>query len=414
MPLIPNFLSRFKLQSSTLKFLNTILIFTFIGFPTFAQQNQLTFYWENGLNLESEDGTIDLKLGGRIMNDWSFYSATNRIEDAKGAIINGTEFRRLRLFNQGTLHNVVSYKMEIDFAGGNADFKDVFIEINHLPVIKNLKIGHYKEPFGLEQLTSSKYITLMERSLTEAFVPGRNTGLMMHRNLLGARMHLAAGTFINTGDFGNGLMNKGHMHFTGRVTGLPLYGPNKKRYIHIGAAITHRQPNRANVTYKSKPESHLAPSFVDAGPVIVERQTHYSGEVAIGWDQFSFQGEYMQADYEEKDQSGNYEGYYGKIGFLLTGENRPYDLVDASFDRLNPKNNFNPQEGTWGAFELAGRYSELDLTSSLKENAAINNITAGMNWYMSPSVRIMFNYVLADHQNYDQTHIYQLRFQVDF
>lgn len=414
MSLTANLSNKLCLYASNLKFLNIILLFTFVGLPTFAQENQLNAYWDNGLNLESEDGTIDLELGGRIMNDWAFYSASDSIENAKGAIINGTEFRRVRLYNQGTLHNTFSYKLQIDFAGGNADFKDVFIEINQLPIVQNLKIGHYKEPFGLEQLTSSKYITLMERSLTEAFVPGRNTGLMIHRNLLEERINLAAGTFINTGDFANGFMNKGQIHYTGRLTGLPVYGPNKERYLHMGAAITHRQPNRPNVTYESRPESHLAPSFVDAGPVIVERQTHFSGEVAIGWGPFSFQGEYMQADYKEKNQTGNYEGYYGKFGFLLTGESRPYDMGDASFDRLNPKNNFNPEKGTWGAFELAGRYSALDLSSSLKANAAINNITAGMNWYMSPSVRMMFNYVLADHQNYDQTHIYQLRFQLDF
>ncbi len=63
---------------------------------------------------------------------------------------------------------------QYDFAGGDADFKDVYVGLKKLPGVGTLKVGHFKEAFGLEELTSSKYITFIERSLpTEAFAPSR-------------------------------------------------------------------------------------------------------------------------------------------------------------------------------------------------------------------------------------------------
>ena len=78
----------------------------------------------------------------------------------------GTEFRRVRVFNSGKLYGNVKYKLQLDFAGGEIAFKDVWMELGELPIDGKLRVGYFKEPLRLEVLTSSKYISFMERGLT--------------------------------------------------------------------------------------------------------------------------------------------------------------------------------------------------------------------------------------------------------
>ena len=54
--------------------------------------------------------------------------------------------------------------------------------------------------------------------------------------------------------------------------------------------------------------------------------------------------------------------------------------------------------GYWGAWELAGRYSVIDLNDRLgfKDGIAGGDqtvYTAGLNWYVNRNVRVMFNYL---------------------
>ena len=51
---------------------------------------------------------------------------------------------------------------------GKLQLKDAYITITKIPGIGNLQFGHFKEPIGLELLTSSKYISIMERGLTNS------------------------------------------------------------------------------------------------------------------------------------------------------------------------------------------------------------------------------------------------------
>ena len=129
----------------------TLLIFS-IGYS-----QDFTAKWGNGYKLSSSDGEHSLKFGGRIMSDYAIW---NNGDDT----FSGTEFRRVRFFNSGKVYGNVKYKIQLDFAGGGVSFKDVYMEVA-MPYAGNVKVGHFKEPFRLEALTSSKYITFMERAL---------------------------------------------------------------------------------------------------------------------------------------------------------------------------------------------------------------------------------------------------------
>ena len=96
---------------------------------------------------------------------------------------------------------------------------------------------------------------------------------------------------------------------------------------------------------------------------------------------------------------------------------RPYRRSTAVFDRVIPHNNFNPTDGGWGAWELAVRYSQVDLNDEGLEGGRLDDITVGVNWYVHPNAKIQLNYVYAmvDRDGFDGTaHIVQGRFALDF
>ena len=108
-----------------------------------------------------------------------------------------------------------------------------------------------------------------------------------------------------------------------------------------------------------------------------------------------------------------FDGFYIYAGVFLTGEQRNYKASSASFDRVRPRKNFAPGEGT-GAWEVALRYSTLDLTDRAIQGGRLTNLTAAVNWYLNPVARIMFNYVSGDLYEVGGTHAVVTRLQLNF
>ena len=219
------------------------------------EPNDFRVYWKEGLNFDTNNKNFKLKIGGRIHQDWGWFREDNEIEDTIGRQVDGAEFRRARIYLSGTIYNNIDFKMEYDFAaGGRPSFTDVFVELKEIPVAGNFRVGHFKEPFSLEELTSSNYITFMERSLPNVFAPARNTGMMLHNTLADKRMTWAAGVFRNADDFGDsewadkvrgvGDSSEGGYSFSGRLTGLPWYEEEGENSYTLVSAIVTRMPLR--------------------------------------------------------------------------------------------------------------------------------------------------------------------------
>ena len=109
----------------------------------------------------------------------------------------------------------------------------------------------------------------------------------------------------------------------------------------------------------------------------------------------------------------NFGSFYIEGSHFPTGEHRIYRNSLASFDRVKPFHNLGNQNG-WGAWEIALRYSQLDLNDQLINGGKLRDLTVGLNWYLNPTTRMMWNYVLADRVELGVAHLFQTRFQVDF
>ncbi|MBW1766404.1 MAG: porin [Deltaproteobacteria bacterium] len=378
-----------------------------------AKDTDINWYWKNGLNFETNDKAFKFKFGGRIMNDWAFMSEDDSVEALLGSLQNDTtEFRRARLYVSGTTYDRIIFKAQYDFAGGDADFKDVFIGLKKLPVVDWLKVGHFKEPFSLEELISCNYTTFMERSLPNAFAPGRNTGIGVHSATLNDRLTWAAGAFLDTNGYGDEGGTDHSYAVTARVTGLPWYG-GKDKLLHLGLAYSYRDAVDDTVSFSERPEAHMAPRFVDTGNIAAGWENRLGLEAAYVHGPFCLQGEYIGTAVDATGEPDRgFSGYYAYASYFLTGEHRPYSQKNGIFCRVKPNVNFG--KGGIGAWEMGVRFSHLDLDDGAITGGDLDDITLGLNWYLNPNVRTMLNYIRADLDTVGDADILEMRFQIDW
>jgi phosphate-selective porin OprO/OprP len=368
-------------------------------------------YWKDGLAFDSVDGKFKLTVGGRIQNDWAWHSLDDDLEAEVGPADDGTEFRRARIALAGTAYGNFEYKAEYDFAGGESAFKDVYLGMTGLPGVGGIRVGHFKEPMGLEELTSSNYITFMERSVTSQFLPVRNTGAMAH-NLMGSLLW-QVGVFRDVDDFGDG-QSDGDYNATARLAGAPVNADKGRTLVHLGGSYSYRRPNDEMLRFRERPEAHLAPRFVDTGTFEADEENRLGAELAAVLGPLSLQGELLYSRPNVTGDNPGFHAWYVMASFFLTGEHRPYRANIGAFDRVRPNHNFWDGDGGLGAWELAARLSRIDLTDEEIDGGEMTDLTLGVNWYLNPCYRVMLNYVYSDVASLDDAHIAQMRFQVAF
>lgn len=387
--------------------------------------------WREGLSFTSAGGLFKGKLSGRIHLDVAAFERDDDIEAEFGdtdfpAGTAGVEFRRVRLSLEGEIGTAlpVFFKTEYDFATSETQFKDVFVGIDKIPFVGRIQAGHFKEPLGLELLTSSRFLTFMERGTPmEAFLPERNIGVMASGAKLNEHLTYAAGVFSDTGDAGKITTFDGNYRVSGRVTGLPWYDEASKgaSLLHLGVSGSYIDPihstNSTGVArFRTRPEAHLAPRFVDTGTIPDVDHAYLAGaEAAVVLGPFSAQAEYVRTWVGAPGGTLAFDGFYIFGTWFITGEHRVYRRSNGTFDRVIPNHSFT--DGGIGAWELAVRYSYIDLNDEGINGGRLNNITAGVNWYLNPNAKIQANYVNAmlDRGATDGTaHIFQGRVAVDF
>jgi phosphate-selective porin len=170
-----------------------------------AKENVFIAYWEDGPKLETANKDITFAIDGRLHIHFGDVVLSDDLKDAYGEIDESRAFfRRARIGLTGTFYEHWGFKAEYDFAGGDVNFADVFVEAYKLPALGTLTVGHFKEPMSVDEMTSTNNNWFIERSLpNEAFYPGRNTGVMFRNSVLKERLTYALAGLVDSGNFGD-------------------------------------------------------------------------------------------------------------------------------------------------------------------------------------------------------------------
>ncbi len=394
----------------------------------------LHVYWKDRLHADGARENLKLEVGGRLMLDAGNIVSRGDLGSAFPDLEGGwAGLRRARIDLLGSWLDALEWEFEMEFAN-TVEIKDAWIAFRRVPILGRIRLGHMKEPFSLERLTSSKHITFMERSIpTEALAPGRNMGILSQGAIQGDRLSWAAGGFVDVGAKSglqvgkDGIDRIQGFSVTGRVTGLPVYEGEGQRLVHLGLGYTHEfrdghSPDSVIAVF-SRPESFISQdTLVDSGSIAASGVDLFNLEAALVWGPLSLQGEHFHAfTTASMAKNPQFLGGYLMASYFLTGEHRQYDRANGVFTQITPLRDFLPWEGGWGALELAARFSYLDLNDRGIRGGRETNLTLGLNWYLNQRVRLMTNYVHAWVEDRatprvegGEANIFQTRFQVVF
>ncbi|WP_340646059.1 porin [Phenylobacterium sp.] len=343
--------------------------------------------------------TLTFKVRGRVYEDF----VSQSVDRQTGADFdaNVTRLRTARLGVEGTWNANWAYKAEaaISSGGGSTQWEDLILEYKPTDNISILA-GNFKT-VALENISSSRYITFMERGpFNDVLDVGRVMNVQVKANGQNWTAAVAvSGDSLNAADpTATATGGSETLGVNGRATFTPINEDTQK--LHLGAWARYRdRQDQANFNYQARNNTNYGARYISTGAVgVSDRMVGVEGLYIHG--PFSIQAEYARADVDRlAGLSSDFRTYYVAGSFFVTGDMRNLDVKKGELGRtkiLNPVTS-----GGYGALELAVRYDNVDLTN-FKIPATAGEYTAwtvGANWYPHPYVRFMANYSKSKNDN---------------
>ncbi|MCA9322188.1 MAG: hypothetical protein KDB53_15715 [Planctomycetes bacterium] len=391
-----------------------------------APDNALGGFFKNETNFETEAKDFKIKFGGRIDFDIIFNTQDRALEQNFQHLEDGVNFRRTRLYMDVVVYKNIQAKIQLDFEDGAADFKDVFIRVNDVLSGGSLTFGQFKQPFSLEELTSAKYITFIERASPNVFATSRATGIM-YDNSFGEddRIWFGISVYRESDAFGDAdvepEVGDGDYAAGFRLTGLPLYEDGGETLIHLGISVAFQNPNDETVRFRQRPETSIGPRLIDTGAFMADDLFKFAVEAALVLGPFSAQAEYFHVFVNSQQMNDpDFWGGYLYLSYFITGEHRRYKNKDGAFDRVKPIENWHDGSGGGGAWEIGLRGSYVDLNDERINGGELLTLTFGLTWYWNPNTKVMFNYTYGNVDDFAvgvddaEAHTLAIRFHIDF
>lgn len=370
----------------------------------------------SGFALSSADTNFVLKLRGLVQLDSRTFFDDNPLSDGNDTFV----LRRARPIIEGTVFRDFDFQFVPDFGGSAVQIFDANLNYRYRPELQ-LKAGKFKGPVGLENLQSDSTLPFNERGLVSNFMPTRNVGVSLWGDIADGLFSYTAGAFNVAGDGRNpGTTDFGDdKEFAGRlfvhpfkktsVVGLQGFG--------FGLGGSYSQVN-SNANGLPGTTGGTRPGYVTSGlqqffaynpvngTVVADGgQWRLSPQFTYLWGAVGLLGEYaishqsVQNSFNLGKAELEHTAWQLSAQWVLTGE-------PASFTGINPTRPFSFGSGGWGAWQLVGRFGQLNIDGDTFPNFAnpttsANRATswgAGVNWWLNRNVRLMTSF---SHTSFD-------------
>lgn len=336
-----------------------------------------------GAPIAQADDAITVKLNGRVQIDYNIADA-----DTANLDVNASEFRRVYLGASGTYGKGLKYKAILSTnSSGEVKVQDALLDFKIPDTGWGVKAGHMKTPNSLDEQTSSRFISTLERSaFTDAFAFNRRVGVMAHTK--GDNYTFAAGVFGENLDVES---NQEGYAVAARATYTPINSDGK--IVHLGASARYREQGETagDIRYRQRAFAHIPGRVISTGS-IAGSDIFVGVEAAGLFDQLWLAGEYgLTKAGATATADPSLSGHYIEAGYFFGGK-KVYK--GGKFNR--PKVDNPITDGGMGAVSLVARYDSLDLSDKAVDGGSLDTLLIGADWWPTRNTRIGLNYFNGD------------------
>ena len=270
-------------------------------------------------------------------------------------------------------YSFLDYRLDIPFVAGT-----------------NLSVGKQKEPISMERMMPLTSGAMQERSMaSDSMLRARNVGVVLSGTTWNNRLTWAGGVFNDWVDSGE-TFSESSQQFTGRITGLPLLSEDESSLLHLGASWRYNDAEKGQ-GFSTTPEFDHSPVFADTGEFDAEDAITSQLEASWRRGPMWFSGEYLRTEVDSISVGDPvFTGYNLGASWILSGEMRPYNKKSGVLGAVPISSSVD--EGGWGAWEVAVRWSELDLSDGLIDGGEMEVYSLGLNWWLSAALNANINY----------------------
>ncbi|MBV8457122.1 MAG: hypothetical protein JO122_10975 [Acetobacteraceae bacterium] len=378
--------------------------------------------------IATADGRLSLAIGGLMQFDMGGYFQNPNPNTQFPKLNDGVNLRRGRIYFVGRFDD---FRVNItpDF-GGSPDGSPTLFEANiNYTGLKPITatVGYFHPFVSLEDATYPADLLFLERP--SIINIERSLAAGIQRASVGANTateHYFASAYLTGPLFGaqnTTLLNGEQAGFIGRLAARPYHDEDWNLHAGFsGQTVFHPNINasgtpgvsRTTLTFADQPELRIDfNKLVNTGALSARGGSAYGGELGASWRNFLVEGEYYQIGVTQAKLPGvpaprlGFNGGYVEGSWVLTGEPHHYSIERASWDRPKADHPFSLADGGTGAWEIAARYSTVDLNSNVIPGVS-QSLTGGvyggqqqiaalaLSWYPNDWLRFILQFQYVD------------------
>lgn len=359
---------------------------------------------KDGFVFKSADGSFKLRVRGLVQGDARFW----RDDEVKPAV-DTFLVRRARPILEGTVYKYFDFRLMPDFGAGTTSLQDAWVEAKLGKAPLKVRVGKFKEPFGLARLQSDPDTLFTELALPSNLVPNRDEGIQLSGDHLEGvftwQVAVVNGvadggsTDADTDDskdvavrvFAQPFKKTGIMALRGLGIGAAATSGKRIGTLTAPGVATYRTPGQIGF-FSYRTGTTLPLTVVGDGDL--ER---FSPQIYWYWKRFGFMGEHVTSSQEVTLDTTSakleHQAWQAEASFLLTPDT-------SSFATITPKKGVGaPDSPGKGAVQLAVRYAELKLDSDTFPTFASDTSQArkarstgiGVNWILNRFFKVMLD-----------------------